>query len=253
MNRTIAFCLFATGLVVGLESRTAADDSGGRSSIDLRTRSAAVKSVQVLTRNLWDIVWQIPTRPIKTGKSRFDWNWLAARFDADQSSVVTREEWSASKELFANLDRTWDGKLTEADFDWSEGGMLDRQKEVTFAFIRSIDKDSDGRVTAAEWQSGFESATAEREFLNDADLEQLVFRRVVEMTQKRDQTLRERSQKRMARLEHLIHSGRLLTDGPEPGDIAPDFVLRSPDGLSQVQLSSFRDKKPVVLIFGSYT
>jgi hypothetical protein len=37
------------------------------------------------------------------------------------------------------------------------------------------------------------------------------------------------------------------------GDTAPDFTLKTPDGSEQVQLSSFHDKKPVVLIFGSYT
>jgi hypothetical protein len=37
------------------------------------------------------------------------------------------------------------------------------------------------------------------------------------------------------------------------GDAAPDFTLKSPDGASQVQLSSYRGSKPVVLIFGSYT
>lgn len=37
------------------------------------------------------------------------------------------------------------------------------------------------------------------------------------------------------------------------GDPAPDFTLRTHDHKSQVTLSSFRDRKPVVLVFGSYT
>jgi hypothetical protein len=37
------------------------------------------------------------------------------------------------------------------------------------------------------------------------------------------------------------------------GDMAPDFSLESPDHKNTVQLSSFRGKKPVVLVFGSYT
>jgi len=37
------------------------------------------------------------------------------------------------------------------------------------------------------------------------------------------------------------------------GDPAPDFNLPSADEKAQVQLSSFRQQKPVVLIFGSYT
>jgi hypothetical protein len=37
------------------------------------------------------------------------------------------------------------------------------------------------------------------------------------------------------------------------GDMAPDFKLATLDGKQQVTLSSFRGKRPVALIFGSYT
>ena len=37
------------------------------------------------------------------------------------------------------------------------------------------------------------------------------------------------------------------------GDVAPDFRLQTFDKSGEVQLSSFRGKSPVVLIFGSYT
>jgi hypothetical protein len=37
------------------------------------------------------------------------------------------------------------------------------------------------------------------------------------------------------------------------GDAAPDFSLETYDRKSRVQLSTFRGKKPVVLVFGSYT
>ena len=37
------------------------------------------------------------------------------------------------------------------------------------------------------------------------------------------------------------------------GDAAPGFTLKSPDGSSTVELASFQGKRPVVLIFGSYT
>ncbi len=39
----------------------------------------------------------------------------------------------------------------------------------------------------------------------------------------------------------------------QAGDIAPDFSLETFDRQSRVQLSAFRGKKPVVLVFGSYT
>jgi hypothetical protein len=37
------------------------------------------------------------------------------------------------------------------------------------------------------------------------------------------------------------------------GDEAPDFSLETYDRKSRAQLSAFRGKKPVVLVFGSYT
>ncbi len=40
---------------------------------------------------------------------------------------------------------------------------------------------------------------------------------------------------------------------PKVGDMAPDFVLHDTTGINQIRLSDFRDKKPVVLIFGSHT
>jgi thiol-disulfide isomerase/thioredoxin len=42
-------------------------------------------------------------------------------------------------------------------------------------------------------------------------------------------------------------------DTLQAGDAAPDFTLPDQNAKSEVRLSSFRGKKPVVLIFGSYT
>ena len=40
---------------------------------------------------------------------------------------------------------------------------------------------------------------------------------------------------------------------PDVGAPAPDFELGTPDGARRTRLSSYRDKRPVVLIFGSFT
>jgi len=37
------------------------------------------------------------------------------------------------------------------------------------------------------------------------------------------------------------------------GQMAPRFRLASPDGASTFDLGSFRDQRPVILFFGSYT
>jgi hypothetical protein len=46
--------------------------------------------------------------------------------------------------------------------------------------------------------------------------------------------------------------------GPAPvrllaGDVAPNFRLKTSDGQDTVELRQFRGKKPVALIFGSFT
>ena len=41
--------------------------------------------------------------------------------------------------------------------------------------------------------------------------------------------------------------------GPEPGELPPDFFLKKKGSDERVRLSSFRGKRPVALIFGSYT
>lgn len=40
---------------------------------------------------------------------------------------------------------------------------------------------------------------------------------------------------------------------PKVGQLAPDFALKTPDGKRTIRLSSFRGKRPVVLVFGSLT
>ena len=62
-----------------------------------------------------------------------------------------------------------------------------------------------------------------------------------------------------------IHKGQTSTSCPhgvniydrqaqrKAGDLAPDFTLYDISGIESVTLSDFRGKKPVVLIFGSYT
>jgi hypothetical protein len=40
---------------------------------------------------------------------------------------------------------------------------------------------------------------------------------------------------------------------PKEGDVAQDFELYDTDGKNSIRLSDFMGKKPVALIFGSYT
>ena len=46
---------------------------------------------------------------------------------------------------------------------------------------------------------------------------------------------------------------KLDAKAPRAGDLAPDFTLFDIEGKDSVTLSDFRGKRPVALVFGSFT
>lgn len=55
------------------------------------------------------------------------------------------------------------------------------------------------------------------------------------------------------RKEKMRSQKLLNAQAPKVGDLAPDFTLSDISGTESITLSDFRGKKPVALIFGSYT
>jgi hypothetical protein len=55
------------------------------------------------------------------------------------------------------------------------------------------------------------------------------------------------------RNEELAWQYEMDVQSPKVGDLAPDFELQDPDGNLAIRLSDFRGKRPVALVFGSYT
>ena len=55
------------------------------------------------------------------------------------------------------------------------------------------------------------------------------------------------------RREHRAWQKRFDPLAPKAGDVAPDFELRDVNGENPVKLSDYRGRKPVALIFGSFT
>ncbi len=47
--------------------------------------------------------------------------------------------------------------------------------------------------------------------------------------------------------------GRMAENDLKAGDPAPDFKLKTPDGEKEISLNSSSGKRPVLLVFGSYT
>ncbi len=179
----------------------------------------------------------------RIGKSLYSWDWLATQYDANRDGAVLESELSAPGVYFEKLDANWDGQLTLSDFDWSENSELRWRNETTFALFKSVDTNSDGRISADEWQRTYESATNDEAHLDDDGLKRLIHSPLAS----RQKTFR----KMRATGREVGYDSK--TPAPKPGDLAPDFELRSPDGAVGLQLSSFQGQKPVVLIFGSFT
>jgi hypothetical protein len=53
--------------------------------------------------------------------------------------------------------------------------------------------------------------------------------------------------------EEVAWQNSLDPKSPKVGDLAPDFELQDPEGNVRVRLSDFRGRRPVALVFGSYT
>jgi hypothetical protein len=61
-----------------------------------------------------------------------------------------------------------------------------------------------------------------------------------------DCTIHTRKEARAWQTAHDAHA-------PKVGNMAPDFACADPSGQHEVRLSGFRGKKPVALVFGSFT
>jgi hypothetical protein len=182
---------------------------------------------------------------VRGGHSRLGWTWLAARCDKDANAAVTREELHAERQFFECLDRTWDGAVMADDFDWSDHGSLARRKEITFALFKAMDRNSNGSLSGEEWQSAF-AAAAGGGPLHEAELSRLLH---FPAAAKAERDRQSRAEGRLAAFEAEQPRGQT----PDVGALAPDFELGTPDGARRIRLSSFRNKRPVVLIFGSFT
>jgi len=97
--------------------------------------------------------------------------------------------------------------------------------------IRLLDLDNDGQISIREYTKFFTDADQN----GDGTISQ---QDIISEMSKRRQEINRREQE-MA--------------GPNVGEDAPDFALRTLDGKRIVKLSDFEGREPVVLVFGSYT
>jgi hypothetical protein len=181
-------------------------------------------------------------------ESRYSWEWLAARYDADKDGKITRKEFPGDDTLFERLDRDRDGVLTAADFDWSESSPFLRQSGTARTWFSMIDANSNGRISKEEWEAFFKKAAKGKNHLTPDDLREAL------MPPAPPPSKDSGGPSPFLLLKGLV-SGELgsFREGPRVGDRAPDFRLKTQDGKQEMTLGQFRGEKPVVLVFGSFT
>jgi hypothetical protein len=97
--------------------------------------------------------------------------------------------------------------------------------------MRLVDLNNDGKISIEEGTEFFAGADQDKDnFITQKEM--------TEFMNKRRQEMRRAAQE---------------AGGPDLGQDAPDFSLKTLDGKKIVKLSDFQGKKPVVLVFGSYT
>ena len=184
--------------------------------------------------------------PLAKAQTRFDWDYLVERYDADSNQEIKQEEFSGSHQDFERLDRDGDSSITPSDLDWQEHSLA--QKPGLMMFFMT-DKDANGKITREEFTELFDTlGGGEDGFLAVDDL--------------RDQFLPSPPGARNKRADRPSRSTLItglknqeigsLQAGPNVDEPAPDFTLTTVDG-STVTLSEEVGEKPIVLIFGNFT
>jgi hypothetical protein len=184
-------------------------------------------------------------------QSRYSWEWVAKQHGVLPTAELSEEKFAGSPELFAVLDRDKNGVLRADDFDWSDDAPFVRQTEQARRWLDRADKNSDRKLTRDEWDALFNRAASGKDYLTVDDVRRLLF----PAAPARPSSPPPGMMPSTATLLIGLLSGEIGSSRPGPavGDLAPDFTLKTPDGKETIQLANFRGKKPVVLVFGSFT
>jgi hypothetical protein len=196
------------------------------------------------------------------GQSRYGWGWLAARHRIDAAGRIPRKAWRGPAETFDRLDRNRDGALTAADFDWSDSAPAVREERMYAQWFGKIDGDTNGRISREEWDSLFDRLAAGKDYLTADDLRRAFPLPAPPVSPPGDPGKSPgpaAGQKMPRSFQQVLLKGFFTSEvgspfpGPRVDEPAPNFTLTTHDGKRRVTLSDFRGKKPVVLVFGSFT
>jgi hypothetical protein len=196
-------------------------------------------------------------------KSRYGWTWLTRTFPEETADgTIDRDEIpQLAATDFARLDRNGDDEISAPDFDWSKGNPMMSGFSPSDMVFNRLDLDFNGRLTREEVTRFFDKTGDGFDFLTMEDLRRGLD---LKMPDRSDGPGGKPPDQRWLFMARLLN-GELgsLTPGPKLEDEAPKLNLplvahnedRSKLALTEqfIELKQFRGKKPVVLIFGSFT
>lgn len=181
------------------------------------------------------------------GQSRYTWDWLVKANGLENAESLAPEQFRGEPEWFERLDRNRDGRLTPADFDWSDGNPYVRQFYQVNGMLRRIDRDGDGRLARDELSAFFDKAARGRDYVTTVDLTELLM--AGQGGASRDEGPAPDT------LIRGLFRGEIgsLGEGPRLNAPAPEFALKTHDGKRTIRLGEVIGAKPVVLVFGNFT
>lgn len=173
---------------------------------------------------------------------------LLKRLDKNKDGFLEPAELPAPlRNRFEKMDRTQDGKLSEAELQRVAPRLAELVGPPPAApppdlLFRLLDANNDGKLSKDELE-------------NAAKLLEKYDRNKDGMIDREELATPQRGARggRPGEIITPAAKGERQKDGLTVGDPAPDFTLPDPAGTKTVTLSSFEGKKPVVLILASYT
>ena len=200
----------------------------------------------------------------KPASKQYDWDWIAKAFPkaTDDSVIEPGEVAGIDDARFKRLDRTQDGYFSKADLKWPNNPVMSGFGFADAVF-QKLDTDGNGRVEKSELDDWFRKVGDGFDFLTTEELRKGL-QIAPPASGNRGRRPSPPADQRLVFLRRLLN-GELgsLTEGPNVGQPAPELNLpmlkKTEDGESLeltdriVKLDEFRGKKPVVLIFGSFT
>ncbi len=185
--------------------------------------------------------------------SRLDWKWLRERLDKDGDGTITLKEFPGPREWFEALDKNQDGVLTAEDFEWFGDTALAKAQGKAKTLFTQIDLDGNGQLTLEEWNRWFEGLSRNKGYLCQDDLLPLFLEKKPSTSRGAGGAASTARNRLPVVCSYVAGDVGSLSEGPRLGEKAPDFLLSTVDGTGKLALSAHEGKRPLILVFGSFT